>query len=562
MPKVASVAQINTYYENHFPRKAFCSLLARSWLGESQLRHREIALELHNNAYVRYRSVGDAEDLLCLFRKKRPAKVHTGAVFSNKPELKKEDTEVKPVYRELVFDIDVNDYSEYGIDSDDFDACSAAWMLVAFGLNVVTRVLKRHFGFLHALVVFSGRRGAHLTLYDKRACELNDEARSAIVAFLQPGGSAQKPSYWGLMNAPFFARLYKERVLRFFEKFCILPRREGGLGVLDTERDRQDFLDVFKYRDRFKPLSISGVTATEAWVRIKAYAKEARFPLDAERALQRAVLTYTWPRLDANVSKQMNHLSKAAFSVHPKTGLVCVPIDVNKIHTFKPELCPSVAGLVAGDEVETAALDAAVGVVSRFVEKIAASATEKWERKIKDCPLGLFRMPCPMTGRKRSGAGDPDSNQWMYPDRTRICYTLNRVFVALASDGDPNRVQIAFYTKFGSADDSTEEVFPGYAPPSRATADFPVDCFVEAAAEAACNPGETSIVAGAFVCALLHHRRTDRTAAVARLEGLREGLGELNFVCDLDTRKSREEQVAMLRCMAMPVWNLQQIFLR
>ena len=71
--------------------------------------------------------------------------------------------------------------------------------------------------------------------------------------------------------------------------------------------------------------------------------------LDA-RALKEAkqdiVLEYTYPRLDIEVSKKLNHLLKSPFVVHPGTGRVCVPIDTSALEDFDPTAVPTVQELL------------------------------------------------------------------------------------------------------------------------------------------------------------------------------------------------------------------------
>jgi DNA primase small subunit len=96
--------------------------------------------------------------------------------------------------------------------------------------------------------------------------------------------------------------------------------------------------------------SSPGRPSTLKWQDIDAVAKSgASRSLDTRSLLeakQDIVLQYTYPRLDIEVSKKLNHLLKSPFVVHPGTGRVCVPIDTRALDDFDPLGVPTVQSLI------------------------------------------------------------------------------------------------------------------------------------------------------------------------------------------------------------------------
>lgn len=58
-----------------------------------------------------------------------------------------------------------------------------------------------------------------------------------------------------------------------------------------------------------------------------------------------------YPRLDSNVSMQLNHLLKSPFCAHPDTGKICVPLTAKQVESFDPSACPTVQSVLSEMQV-------------------------------------------------------------------------------------------------------------------------------------------------------------------------------------------------------------------
>lgn len=109
---------------------------------------------------------------------------------------------------------------------------------------------------------------------------------------------------------------------------------------------------------RKKWSSAPGRSSISKWADIDLLAQTGRGggnldPKELKEAKQDVLLEYTYPRLDIEVSKKLNHLLKSPFVVHPGTGRVCVPIDTRPGHleNFDPTAVPTVQGILG--EIDT-----------------------------------------------------------------------------------------------------------------------------------------------------------------------------------------------------------------
>lgn len=326
--------------------------------------HREFAYSLHNEVYIRYNSFSTWEEWKQDVVKYNPARFEIGPVYTAKPKDRKtvQKAVFKPLSRELVFDIDMTDYDSIRTCCSGKGICKRCWSFIAVAVQVLDEALRSDFGFKHLLWVYSGRRGIHLWISDKDACELADDARKAIVGWLEvvKGGAQQKKKVEVGGKAGLHPALrravgkegesgplttaFVETVLR--DQDCFRQREQWEL--LLSLLPASESTGINKLRTKWG--SHSNRSSMDKWSDVMEQgqkAGEVKQKTVWRPALEEIILQYTYPRIDAEVSKHMNHLLKSPFVVHPATGKVCVPLEVKDVAAFDPEKdCPTVAQLL------------------------------------------------------------------------------------------------------------------------------------------------------------------------------------------------------------------------
>ncbi|GAB0493353.1 hypothetical protein MMPV_004634 [Pyropia vietnamensis] len=368
-------AQLKWYYSRLFPLE-----LIGKWLSygdATMLAKREVSFTLEGDIYLRYRSFDTPAALGAELGKLTPIKMDFGAVHNIRPRDKGASAlPLTPAEKELVFDIDMTDYQDVmGAlrDPDPTAETDVNWAYMATAVRIIDTALAEDFGFRHRLWVYSGRRGVHCWVADARARRLSNESRGAVAEFL--GLRFEERANLGGRRAtditaplhPSLARARREACEPTFLNFVLGEQRlldpNGGdtAGVLAHIPDRGLRAGLAGVLSRGPLATAAGV---DRWARIeKELARAAKADPSLRSVSDHIVLRYTYPRLDIPVTRDVGHLLKAPFCVHPKTGRVCVPFDAATVDSFDPrERVPTLAALM--DEMDGAAAAAAAAATT------------------------------------------------------------------------------------------------------------------------------------------------------------------------------------------------------
>ena len=347
------------YYANFFPYEMYFSWLGRGEV--DQFQRREFSFTLENDVYFRFQSYKSSDELKKKLIQYCPKKIDIGAMYNVLPTEHKTADPFFPQEKEIVFDIDMTDYDDIRTCCQEAKLCNKCWKYMIVAYKILDKILREDFGFEHILYAFSGRRGIHAWLCDERARILRDDGRIAIANYIKYKMSNVKMEIsQGLHNPlhPAYVRAIKicdEYFEIVLDEQNLLNNEKGQnllMGLLKAyfhkDFDEAKVIEIFNNNEIKK----SSKKLSEIQDMIKSKNKKGDKKNQEligdtlDLCINDFKLNILYPRLDINVSTHINHLLKSPFCIHPKTGLVAVPLSEEDILKFKMDNIPRLDQLI------------------------------------------------------------------------------------------------------------------------------------------------------------------------------------------------------------------------
>ncbi|KAH0472133.1 MAG: hypothetical protein KVP17_004195 [Porospora cf. gigantea B] len=174
---------------------------------------------------------------------------------------------------------------------------------------------------------------------------------------------------------------FLRRAVTIAEKYWDELRESQQFFAFEHGIYQKKVLDVYGGRigERLKSLTAAWDRSSEGfWRQFEQAARSANQP----QVIKEVILALSYPRLDALVSKEMNHLLKAPFCVHPRTDKICVPISLD----FDPDQVPTLPRIrnemTHSGNIELTSLWPYLQRFQRFVDAVLVSEEKENTREI------------------------------------------------------------------------------------------------------------------------------------------------------------------------------------
>merc|ERR1712071_49237 len=322
-------------------------------------------MTLEGDIYVRYQTIDPAQnrntepekwknDLPGYLRykllSKMPIKIDIGAIYSDSPVVKSsrhrlheiKGSSVIPKEKEICFDIDMTDYDPVRICCSGADICPKCWPLMQIAAEILKSCLGKAFGLKQLLFVYSGRRGIHCWVCDPKAREWSPVVRSALAEYIQILSGASGPGEHGAAESR-RARVFRQHPEIIDDSCVIIDKYWEEYAVTQGLFDADNFTKItglVRNEETRNTINLTLQKMADADSRaIKFRDLLTKQKLGGADNFKEIQLQFCYPRLDINVSKDLHHLLKSPFSIHPKTDRVCVPFD--DIQNFDPFVVPT-----------------------------------------------------------------------------------------------------------------------------------------------------------------------------------------------------------------------------
>lgn len=363
--------QFSSYYSLYYPIKLIIDWLCRNDI--RKLKNRELCFTIENDRYIRYQSFDSLNQLKKRIQKLIPIKIDIGAIYNISPRYYNDHKQTSDLIfqeKELIFDIDISDYNDVRTCCTDSDICSKCWKFIICGAKILERILREDFGFQKFFFEFSGRRGIHCWVCDKKACKLNDKERKMIESYIYYDriiiNEKSTKEKLNIKKRKFVEPIYPsflEDISIIENDFYEILKEQDLLNYENIKKLLKEIVKMYFCLIDMEPidniLNKKKMNSIDKLQNINKHLKAVEKILrntnnnilyHSELCINEFIMNILSPRLDWSVTRQTAHLLKGPFCIHPKTGFVSVPMSLQLLEKFDFNKIPKIDNLLKKNE--------------------------------------------------------------------------------------------------------------------------------------------------------------------------------------------------------------------